>query len=236
MVSRERFDGHARAHGLFFQGLIELNKCQNIVEIGVAHASTTKYLVQGAESVGGFVNGFDMWSAHGLHNNYKQISSRDICDEYLQSQGLSKYSLTQINTASPEFVSKLDNLGPIDFAFIDGCHSYDGVRRDFELVYPRLNTPGIIAFHDTLRIDGCRRMIMDLRTTLNDGTFDIVNFPFGNRDRRVGISLLVKRTWPTLGLGVDERCDPRQGHESRVRKLYQDEQDWYEDEITKNRK
>lgn len=233
MSERERFDGHAKAHGLFFQGLIELNRCKTIVEIGVAHASTTKYLTQGAESVGGFVNGFDMWAPHGISNHYDQISSREKCDDYLKSQGLKSYSLTQINTASPDFVARLDELGPIDFAFIDGCHSYEGVRRDFDLVYPRLNTPGIIAFHDTLRIDGCRRMIMDLRTTLNDGTFDIVNFPFGNRERRVGISLLVKRTWPVLGIPIDERCDPPAGYEQRVQKLYQDEKTWFNKQLGK---
>ena len=176
-----------------------------------------------------------MWADHGLHNNYRQISSREKCDEYLKGQGLSNYALTQIDTSSPEFVAKLDELGPIDFAFIDGCHSYDGARRDFDLVYPRLSTPGIIAFHDTLRIDGCRRLIHDLRTELNDGTFDIVNFPFGNRERRVGISLLVKRTWAVLGMEVDEHCDAAGGRFQRVERLYTAEKAWYRDELERNK-
>ena len=36
----------------------------------------------------------------------------------------------------------------LDFAFIDGDHTYDGVRRDFELYKPLLRPGGIIAFHD----------------------------------------------------------------------------------------
>jgi cephalosporin hydroxylase len=35
-----------------------------------------------------------------------------------------------------------------DFLYIDGDHSYDGVRRDFELYSPLVRPGGIVAFHD----------------------------------------------------------------------------------------
>lgn len=37
---------------------------------------------------------------------------------------------------------------PLDFLFIDGDHSYEGVRRDFELYAPLVHPGGLIAFHD----------------------------------------------------------------------------------------
>jgi predicted O-methyltransferase YrrM len=37
---------------------------------------------------------------------------------------------------------------PIDFLFIDGDHSYEGVKRDFEMYGPLVRPGGIIAFHD----------------------------------------------------------------------------------------
>jgi predicted O-methyltransferase YrrM len=37
---------------------------------------------------------------------------------------------------------------PIDVLFIDGDHTYDGVRRDFELYGPLVREGGLIAFHD----------------------------------------------------------------------------------------
>jgi predicted O-methyltransferase YrrM len=37
---------------------------------------------------------------------------------------------------------------PIDFLFIDGDHSYQGVKKDFELYAPLVRPGGIIAFHD----------------------------------------------------------------------------------------
>lgn len=41
----------------------------------------------------------------------------------------------------------------IDFLFIDGDHSYEGVKQDFELYSPLVNNDGIIAFHDIVKID-----------------------------------------------------------------------------------
>ena len=38
----------------------------------------------------------------------------------------------------------------VDFLMIDGDHSYDGVRRDFELYAPLVRDRGLIAFHDVV--------------------------------------------------------------------------------------
>jgi len=38
--------------------------------------------------------------------------------------------------------------GPLDFLFIDGDHSYEGVKRDFELYSPLVRPDGLIALHD----------------------------------------------------------------------------------------
>jgi predicted O-methyltransferase YrrM len=37
---------------------------------------------------------------------------------------------------------------PIDFLFIDGDHTYSGIKRDFEMYAPLVRHGGIIAFHD----------------------------------------------------------------------------------------
>jgi hypothetical protein len=41
----------------------------------------------------------------------------------------------------------------IDFLFIDGDHTYEGVRQDFLIYGPMVKARGIIAFHDILPID-----------------------------------------------------------------------------------
>ena len=39
----------------------------------------------------------------------------------------------------------------LDFLFIDGDHTYDGVRADFEMYVPLVRRGGIVAFHDIVK-------------------------------------------------------------------------------------
>jgi predicted O-methyltransferase YrrM len=49
-----------------------------------------------------------------------------------------------------EKVQKIFGSGLVDFIFIDGDHSYDGVKRDFQLYGKLVRPGGMIAFHDIL--------------------------------------------------------------------------------------
>lgn len=51
--------------------------------------------------------------------------------------------------ATVDRVKKLLGGRAVDFLFIDGDHSYDGVKRDFELWSPLVRPGGIVALHDT---------------------------------------------------------------------------------------
>jgi predicted O-methyltransferase YrrM len=62
-----------------------------------------------------------------------------------------RYSVIHGNSQIPETRRRLERIlagAPIDFLFIDGDHSYEGVRRDYELYSPLVRDGGIIAFHD----------------------------------------------------------------------------------------
>lgn len=50
---------------------------------------------------------------------------------------------------SPYPISVAARRAPFDLVFIDGDHSYNGVRRDFETYMPFVARGGIVAFHDT---------------------------------------------------------------------------------------
>ncbi|MCS7366302.1 MAG: class I SAM-dependent methyltransferase [archaeon YNP-WB-062] len=39
----------------------------------------------------------------------------------------------------------------MDFLFIDGDHTYEGVKKDFEMYSPLVRGGGIIAFHDIVQ-------------------------------------------------------------------------------------
>jgi hypothetical protein len=223
-------------HSPFLEALIYLNQCKVVVEVGVAEAKTTDFLCRGAARVGGRVYGYDIWDTHGEANQFEHWSSKEKCEEYLRNKGHVNFELTKINSRTPEFHNLIKTKHPrIDLAFIDGCHSYNGIKNDFEAVYSQLSETGIIVFHDTMSIDGCREFIIELRTKLWDGTFDIVTFPYGSMvygdgnvvDRRTGVSMLVKRGFAVIPQAIDEQCNL----DEHFNDIYVAEEEWYEAEL-----
>ena len=59
------------------------------------------------------------------------------------------FSFIQGNSQTVETFNKVsEKCNSFDFIFIDGDHSYEGVKRDFELYKPLLSARGYIGFHD----------------------------------------------------------------------------------------
>ena len=181
-----------------------------MVEVGVQFGDMAVHLAQAAQATGGKYTGFDLWGIHGLKSQFAQMGSKEQVGNVLSAAGVTNFELVQIDTVKDRenFERILAEKHPngIDFAFIDGDHSYKGIANDFEAIYPRLSSTGVIAFHDTAVIDGCREFIQHLRQAHFDGTYDIVDFPYGSGGRHCGVSLLVKRSLPVLGLAIDEIC------------------------------
>ena len=100
----------------------------------------------------------------------------------------------------------------IDYLHIDGDHSYEGVRKDFELYSTIMNPNGIISIHDTdseyqstfivtddekknfHSFDGPVKFIEELR---NNSEWDLVNLKnfriFEPKASSTGLALLIKR-------------------------------------------
>lgn len=196
---------------LEFLGILAyFTEAKNIVEIGVQFGDAAIHLARSAQRNKGKYVGFDIWAPHGQAKQFGQMSSKEEVSRRLIHADIRNFELVQIDTINnrSEFWLKLDELFPngIDLAFIDGDHSYLGIANDFNVVYPRLSPRGIIVFHDTAVIDGCREFILDLRTKHYDGTFDIIDLPFGSGDRHCGLSILSKKSYPTESIAIDEIC------------------------------
>lgn len=201
-------DNPNRVEAVLFKSLCIYENYKTIVEIGTQHGESTFYLCQAAELNGGKVFCYDYFAEVGT---YKKggYGEREVVEKRLEHfirKDLVK--LTTINSRDDQFqhVLKTDTGGCIDFAFIDGDHSYDGARNDFEKVYPLLSNNGMIVFHDTGNHVGVRKLIIELLTDLNDGTFSIINMPYGgpSNSRQIphGIAILKKNGWAKESRGI----------------------------------
>ena len=66
-----------------------------------------------------------------------------------------KIHLVRANSHHPKTLELVKNIldeRMIDFLFIDGDHSYKGVKRDFEMYSRLVRKGGIIAFHDIIKL------------------------------------------------------------------------------------
>ena len=84
---------------------------------------------------------------------------------------------------APEVREKLlPYAGTVDFAYVDGDHSYRGLKKDVFLVKELLRRGGLLVLHDTLAVGGCRRVHEEL---LASPDFELLR----NFQNRFGISV-----------------------------------------------
>lgn len=106
-------------------------------------------------------------------------------------QHLTLFRLDSHDSQTHEQVRQVFEGQPLDFAFIDGDHTYVGVKADFEDYGPMVRAGGLIAFHDILpRPDLPSIQVDRLWAELKD-RYDTEEFigPDGS-GRRIGIGLL----------------------------------------------
>jgi cephalosporin hydroxylase len=68
----------------------------------------------------------------------------------------------------------------VDYLFIDGDHTYDGVSRDWAMYSPLVRSGGLVAFHDIVtRSVGVRRLWQELRCAYPSREYVEADSPYG---------------------------------------------------------
>lgn len=83
----------------------------------------------------------DSWGGTGF---WKQIDPKS----HFSYPALSSWITTHVLT-SEQFL-KMGTKRTWQYIYIDANHSYDGVKKDYELFWPRLEKKGFMIFHDVL--------------------------------------------------------------------------------------
>ena len=125
--------------------ILDRMKLKTVVEIGTAKGGTLFLFSRTASKdatmisvdlpKGMFGGGYHKWKIP----LYKNFASANQQIHLIREDSHSKATLGKVRMI-------LDSK-KVDFLFIDGDHTYDGVKRDFELYSPLVGE-GIIAFHD----------------------------------------------------------------------------------------
>jgi predicted O-methyltransferase YrrM len=85
--------------------------------------------------------------------------------------------------------------GSVDLLFLDGDHSYDGVRADFENYTPLVKPGGLIAFHDVESTNHPASQVDRLWTQLRDVyvSRELIDAVDDEQSGRYGIGVLLWR-------------------------------------------
>ena len=124
-----------------------------------------------ALEVGSYIGASSLMIAKGLNR-----TSRLICVDTWQNDAMTEgnwdsFKVFHSNTASVSMRIETMRMtsaeaggvfdGQLDFLFLDGDHSYEGVKLDFDIWFPKLKSGGIIAMHDIEWAQGVQRVVAE---------------------------------------------------------------------------
>lgn len=122
-----------------------------IVEIGTARGGTLSrwFEIPSVETI------ITIDHPEGIHGGQGYIERTYVISDALEQANKTNKEFYAINGDSkhPYLVQRLEELlagRKIDFLFIDGDHTYGGVKGDFELYNKFLNDDAIVGFHDII--------------------------------------------------------------------------------------
>ena len=125
----------------FTAWLLARGPVHHVVEIGVRRGGTARHW----HSIStGTVVGVDWFGKDSLGAKETIRVADELSRElprYVAEFGNSQLESTQADVDD-------DLYGPADLVFLDGDHSYEGVRRDFDLYRSLTRSGSVIAFHD----------------------------------------------------------------------------------------
>lgn len=140
------YPGQVRSEFIQLAALIKKRKPRVVVEIGTANGGTLfawcalsdpKATIVSIDLPGGIHGGGYAYWRTAIYKQFAQPGQ--------------KLYLIRADSHRPDTVENLRKLLPtegIDFLFIDGDHTYEGVKSDFEMYSPLVSRGGLIAFHD----------------------------------------------------------------------------------------
>ena len=119
-------------------------KPMRVVEIGVQYGGTLWHWLTNAEQ-GATVVGIDWWNKNEMVEDPRQTWESWV------PEGVNFHSIIGDTHKVTTKCTLMEIVDEIDFLFIDGDHTYEGVKQDWLMYGPLVRKGGIIAFHDLIK-------------------------------------------------------------------------------------
>ena len=140
------YPGQVRSEFVALAGIIKKRQPRVLVEIGTANGGTLSAWCALAAPQATIVS-IDL--PGGIHGGGYAYWRTIIYRQFAQpGQTL---HLLRADSHQPETLAQLKQLLPpagVDFLFIDGDHTYEGVKADFDMYSPLVRKGGLVALHD----------------------------------------------------------------------------------------
>ena len=125
----------------------------NAVEIGSYLGASTCYIAAGLNGKNASLYCIDTWQNETMPDGIK-----DTFSSFLKNISKSKTKIIKIRKNSLD-VKRQELPLSVEFAFIDGDHSFASVRNDVKLIEILMSKDSILAFHDAIYFKGVSMMI-----------------------------------------------------------------------------
>lgn len=136
-----------KGHIPFAGWLVEATEPAMIVELGTHHGTSYLAFCQAVEANGLPTRCFavDTWEGDEHAGKYGENVYADLDGYHARKYaGFSRLMRMTFDEAATYFED-----GSVDLLHIDGLHTHDAVRHDFQTWLPKLSSRGVIIFHDT---------------------------------------------------------------------------------------
>lgn len=129
----------------FLQYVLEI-KPQVVLELGASHGGTTLIWQEVASKVISLEYGRILCPDHFSQSALGLAGG--IPDSWFNTDVV---SFLVMDSHAPETLDFIKGLVPqVDVLFIDGDHSYEGVKQDWEMYSPLVRPGGLVGFHDIM--------------------------------------------------------------------------------------
>lgn len=159
ITSVSGFGSLLEQHEEEFNGLLSHVKgCRSALEIGSRYGKSIQRIAEQMER-GSKIVSVDMPYTGGTEG---LPDAEPVLRKTIAGIGAEGYEAHLFigNSHGADLVKAVQDLGPYDFCFIDGDHSYEGVKADWENFGPHAK---IIAFHDIINNKDCFRFWNEIK-------------------------------------------------------------------------